>query len=105
MQKSVKYVLLLFALIINRSSYGQHVIVVAHPPSLKSHNGYAVLLNADTLYGKIKLDQFQKSSLGVTIETDNGKKFISVKNLTYIRLFDYDSTLITTKYTEYRRLT
>ncbi len=105
MKTIFKLLFLTIVLIGTFSSYGQHAIIVAHSTSLKSHNGFLVLNTSDTLYGRIKLNQSKKNSWGITIETGSGKQFIADKNLKYVRLFDYDSTLITTKYTEYKILT
>lgn len=39
------------------------------------------------------------------LETNSRKRFIPNDSLTFVSLYDYDSTLISTKYTEYKRLT
>lgn len=105
MKALIRTILLIVILISHLTLYGQHAVVIAHAPLLKSHQGFAIMETHDTIYSTIKLDQFHKNIIGLTIQKDNKKRFISYKDLCYVRLFDCDSSLVITKFTEYKKLT
>jgi hypothetical protein len=81
------------------------VIFVGHPsrPQLKEHAGLAVLKDrSDTLRGIITMGKTKKGKDGIILKKQGSiAKFIANEQLSAIRLYDYDSLIVSTKYTDY----
>jgi hypothetical protein len=105
MEKIIKLSIFLILVFISLVNNAQRVIIVAHQPVLKIHNGFVVIKCVDTITGKIKLCQHSRGLSGITIEVNNNTIFIAEKDIDYLKVSDYDSTVVTTNYTEYERIT
>lgn len=81
------------------------VITNTAPTPKVPHDGFVILNNQDTLFGRISLDQDQKKQTGITIrDAWQRQQFINYRDLQMVRLFAADPEIIKTSYTDFRRL-
>ena len=114
--KRTIYSLILLLLLFSNCIYAHkpggnpaHGYYVPHstPTPLKSHEGYVVIKNSrDTLYGNILLGEeyHDKKCVALTLPRAAAPIYIPNDSLDYVRLFAFDSSIISTPYTEYRVL-
>lgn len=106
MKASVKLYFLILCLFTFMLSYAAPSVYVSayHSPLYKDHKGYVVLNNSDTVYGTIQFNYYHRKLFGVLVQTDTSKEVFDYEDVNYVRLFDYDSSVVDTRYTEYRKL-
>ena len=83
--------------------YVPHSIPTPH----KSHEGFVLIKNSsDTLYGNIMLGEEyrKKNCIALTLPKEAKPIYIPNDSLDFVRLFAYDSAMVSTPYTEYRVL-
>lgn len=75
-------------------------------PKMKEHSGFLVMKNgSDTLYGTIIFKKASDGQQGVMLKENKiAARFIATKQLSAIRLYDYDSLIVSTKFTDYKIL-